>query len=466
VRDSAYLRYNQLDISAYHMLQLSYRSDAKAIVELRKDHRQGPLLGSTRLPAAQETGAFTMALNAPAGRHDLFFVFYLPGEAKLSLEKFTFGTEHERSPALVALQDSIRSIAPVYMPIMRELPEDRRRASFVFERGNWLVHGSEVQAGVPGSLNTFEGYPANRLGLALWLLSEDNPLTARVTVNRFWEQLFGYGLVRTPEDFGTQGEAPTHPELLDWLALRFVREYDWSMKRLIKEIVMSGTYRQSSVVSEELYRADPQNRWLARGPRYRLSAEQVRDQALAVSGLLSDKMYGPPVMPEQPEGIWNTIRHVMRWRTSEGEDRYRRAVYTYLRRSSPYPSLITFDSPSRNFCVSRRIRTNTPLQALTTLNDPVYFEAARALAARSADVSDADSRLAGIYKFALGRKPAPAKQQRLLAYYRQTEAAYRNKEVAEIERLTGTMLEATPENAALVMASNVVMNLDEFLTKE
>ncbi|MFP4094541.1 MAG: DUF1553 domain-containing protein [Cyclobacteriaceae bacterium] len=469
VQDSAYLRYNQLDLRDRNMLQVTYSSDVEAIIEMRQGRWNGPLLGRARLPSGQDSRkerGYSFAIKPAPGTQDIFFFFRLPKPGQFHLKQFTFEGNAPGMPAEVhALQDSLRQLAPVYMPIMREMPEDRKRESFVFERGNWLVHGDIVQPEVPQSLNAFEGYPPDRMGLAHWLLSKENPLTARVTVNRLWEQLFGYGIVRTLEDFGTQGAVPSHPELLDWLALRFMHEHQWRMKSLIKDMVMSATYRQSSQVTPELYEADPQNKWLARGPRFRLSAEQIRDQALAVSGLLSDKMYGPSVMPEQPEGIWNTIRHVMQWRVSEGEDRYRRALYTYWRRSSPYPSMITFDSPNRGLCVSRRIRTNTPLQALTTLNDPVYFEAAQALAAQAADQQEAEARLSEIYRLALGKLPAENKKQSLLKYYQKTEAAYRAKS-EEVAQVVGTQLEATPANAALVMASNVVLNLDEFISKE
>ena len=221
----------------------------------------------------------------------------------------------------------------------------------------------------------------NRLGLAHWLVDEANPLTARVAVNRAWEQFFGRGMVETSEDFGTQGAQPSHPELLDWLATEFVKQ-GWRMKPLHKLIVTSATYRQSSAVSPALVERDPYNRLLARGPRFRLEAEMVRDVALAASGLLSRKIGGPSVFPPQPDGIWDIPYSSEKWTLSEGEDRYRRGIYTFIRRSAAYPSFMTFDATSREFCTVRRVRTNTPLQALTTMNDEAFFEAARALAAR------------------------------------------------------------------------------------
>ncbi len=246
-------------------------------------------------------------------------------------------------------------------------------------------------------------------------------------VNRFWEQLFGRGLVETLEDLGSQGAKPTHPELLDWLALRFMNENQWSVKKLLRELVLSATYRQSSEVSEELLEKDPYNMLLARGARVRLSAEQVRDQALSASGLFSPKLFGPSVMPPQPDGVWQVIRNVVKWRNAENEDRYRRALYTYWRKSSPYASFITFDAPSREMCLSRRIRTNTPLQALVTLNDPVYLEAAQGLAWQMKQVAayNPEVSIREGYRRLTGRAPSEERATLLLDYYWQSIRHYR-----------------------------------------
>ncbi|MCA9261522.1 MAG: DUF1553 domain-containing protein, partial [Planctomycetales bacterium] len=222
----------------------------------------------------------------------------------------------------------------------------------------------------------------DRLAMARWLVSGQHPLTARVLVNRVWQELFGLGLVETAEDFGSSGAAPSHPLLLDHLAVKFQEGWSWSLKRLLREIVLSAAYRQTHRVSADAYASDPRNRWLARGPRTRLTAEMVRDQALAVSGRLSRKRYGPPVMPPQPAGVWQSVYSGAQWQTSEGEDRFRRAIYTYWKRTSGYPSMLTFDAPSRDICVARRMPTNTPLQALATLNDEAYVELAHGLAER------------------------------------------------------------------------------------
>ena len=370
----------------------------------------------------------------------------------------------------LALLDQKKQIRPSRTPIMQDLPPDSSRATFVFERGNWLVHGKEVQPDVPDILPPMEeAFPKNRLGLAKWILSQENPLTSRVIVNRFWEQIFGYGLVKTLEDFGTQGDKPSHPALLDWLAYQFSHDLNWDTKALIKMMVMSHTYQQKSTVSADLLEKDPQNRLLARGPRVRLSAEQIRDQALAVGGLLSRKMYGPSVMPPQPEGVWNTIRHVMKWRTSKGEDKYRRALYTYIRRSSPYPSFLTFDAPNRDICVSRRIRTNTPLQALVTLNDIVYLEAAQALASRaSAESQSMESTIKTAYKLAIG-KEINTKKLEALSAFADKNYTYYQEHPEDAEKLLSLPKDDGTDPvylATLTSVSNVIMNLDEFITKE
>jgi hypothetical protein len=308
--------------------------------------------------------------------------------------------------------------------ILRELSPDQRRETHIELRGNFMDPGEKVEPGVPAALHPFpEGAPRNRLGLARWLVDKNNPLTARVTVNRFWARLFGVGIVETEEDFGNQGALPTHPKLLDWLATEFMR-LDWDMKAIQKAIVMSATYRQTSDGTAEAVEHDPRNQLLARGPRVRLTAEEVRDQMLAVSGLLSEKMYGKPVMPLQPENVWQVVYSGDRWETSEGEDRYRRAIYTMMRRTSPYPSMITFDAPSGEVCTMRRVPTNTPLQALVTLNDPIALEAAQHLAARAQKDSAGDPArvIDRAYRLVLARPPTAAEAARLERLHEQARA--------------------------------------------
>jgi hypothetical protein len=347
---------------------------------------------------------------------------------------------------------------------MVELEGSHKRTTQMFERGNWMVKGDTVKPGVPDILNPMpEEYPENRLGLSRWIMSKENPLTARVMVNRLWAEIFGTGIVETLSDFGSQGYLPSHPELLDWMALQFINENEWSIKKQLKQIVMSATYQQSSNVSPDLQRLDPKNRLLARGSRVRLNAEQIRDQALAVGGLLSKKMYGPSVMPPQPEGLWQVVYSGLEWKTSEGEDRYRRALYTYWRRTNPYPSLIAFDAPSREVCVTERVNTNTPLQALVTLNDPVYVEAAQGLAERILEKTptDIDEKLKTGYRMAMFRAINEKKLNELKFLYQQTKDHFR-EHPQEVEELTG---KKDVELATLTIVSNAIMNLDEFLTK-
>ncbi len=359
-------------------------------------------------------------------------------------------------------------IKPSRTPVMEELPSDSTRKTHLFVRGNWMVHGQEVFPQTPKALTQLpKGAPTTRLSLARWLVSPQNPMTARVMVNRFWEQLFGRGLVETLEDFGSQGAKPTHPELLDWLALRFMNENQWSVKKLLREVVLSATYRQSSELSEELLEKDPYNMLLARGARVRLSAEQVRDQALSASGLFSPKLFGPSVMPPQPDGVWQVIRNVVKWRNAENEDRYRRALYTYWRKSSPYASFITFDAPSREMCLSRRIRTNTPLQALVTLNDPVYLEAAQGLAWQMKQVTalNPEVSIREGYRRLTGRTPSQERATLLLDYYRQSVRHYRTSPRDVLKFLTMDYPK-TPHLAALTATANVMLNMDEVLTKQ
>ncbi|MBC6954384.1 MAG: DUF1553 domain-containing protein [Leptolyngbya sp. PLA2] len=358
------------------------------------------------------------------------------------------------------------------LPIMREQSVEERRTTRRMERGSFLSPAEVVEAGAPSAFHAWpEGAPRDRLGFARWLTDDANPLTARVAVNRVWEQLFGAGLVETSEDFGVQGTLPSHPELLDWLATGLVRD-GWSVKRLVRSIVMSATYRQSSVATAAALERDPGNRLLARGPRFRLDAETIRDQSLAVSGLLSRKMYGPSVFPPQPEGVWSIVYNADRWETSGGEDRYRRALYTFWRRTSPHPMLTTFDAPSREFCLPRRIRTNTPLQALVTMNDPALVEAAQALARRlvAEGGADAASRARYAVRLCLARAATEREVERLVALFESESAHYRERP-GDAAALATDPLGPLPEGvdaaeaAAWTAVANVLLNLDEFLTR-
>lgn len=373
---------------------------------------------------------------------------------------------------IAKLKGERAGVKPVATPILRELAEKKRRVTKVLNRGNFLDQTEVVDASVPSALHAWpNGLPKNRLGLAQWICSPENPLTARVAVNRVWAQMFGAGIVETLEDFGSQGAPPSHPELLDWLAVDFM-ENGWSFKKLIKKIALSATYRQSARASAELAKRDRFNRLLARGPRFRMEAEMLRDQALAVSGLLSSKMFGPSVMPYQPPGLWKSTYSNDDWVTSPGEDRYRRGLYTFLKRTTPYPEAILFDATSRETCTLRRPRTNTPLQALITLNDPVFVECAQALARKMAlkGGEKLDGQIAFGLREALLREPRAEEISELAGLYRRRIEEGKADKTA-MEKLATDPLGPLPAGmdaahaAALTAVANVILNLDEFVTK-
>jgi len=374
---------------------------------------------------------------------------------------------------LATVKKQVTDMKPAsIVPIMRELAEGKRRVTKLQFRGNYLDLGDEVTPGTPGC---FPELPADaktdRMALAKWLMDENNPLTARVFVNRFWEQIFGVGLVATSEDFGSQGDQPSHPELLDWLATELIR-LKWDQKAFLKLLVTSATYRQSSKVTPEMLARDPDNRLLARGPRVRLSAEMVRDQTLAVAGLLSAKMFGAPVKPPQPTlGLNAAFGSAVDWQASTGDDKFRRALYTTWRRSNPYPSMATFDAPNREVCTLRRDRTNTPLQALVTLNDPVYLEAAQALARRVVGGgTDPEQRVAFAFRACLSRPPSDVEVKRMVKLYEQSLVDFLNDEAAA-KKMATEPIGAAPEGAnvaelaAWTVVSNVLLNLDEMFMK-
>ena len=374
---------------------------------------------------------------------------------------------------LAALEKQLAELKPgTTVPVMRELPANARRKTNIQMRGNFMDLGPEVSEGTPAAFPPLpDGAPRNRLALARWLVSPDNPLTARVIVNRYWEQIFGIGLVSTSEEFGAQGELPTHPELLDWLASELVGE-GWNLKQFLKLLVTSATYRQSSKVTPELLQRDPDNRLLARGPRFRLPAETVRDQALFVSGLLSPKLFGPPVKPPQPSlGLSAAFGSGIDWQTSTGDDRYRRALYTTWRRSNPYPSMATFDAPNREVCTVRRSRTNTPLQALVTLNDPVYVETSQALGRRAANGGKTiDDKVRHAVRVCLSREPNAAELRRLAQLFESSRSAYGHDRVKAQKMATDPIGPVPPgsdvaELAAWTVVGNVLLNLDEMFMK-
>ncbi len=393
----------------------------------------------------------------------------------------------EADPELVKARNLVKSlrrdldaITPVTTPVMRELPPEKRRTTRIHIRGNFLDLGDEVGPGAPAAFPPIGSDSPNRLDFARWLVSHENPLTARVLVNRLWEQLFGVGLVETSEEFGLQGELPSHPELLDWLAVEALHRH-WDMKQLVREIVLSATYRQSSSAPAELIARDPNNRLLARGPRFRLEAELVRDHALSASGLLSQKMEGPSAKPPRPRlGLTAAFGGSTDWDASQGEDRYRRGIYTYWQRSIPYPSMDTFDAPNREVCTVRRTRTNTPLQALVTLNDPVYVEAAQALAQRTLnDVPATDAlpaskltrnRISHAFRLCTTRVPLSEEVDVLVNSLNRMRQRYADDREAAAQ-MAGSVrnFPETPDDvvelAAWTVLSNVLLNLDETLTR-
>ncbi|MEQ9066077.1 MAG: DUF1553 domain-containing protein, partial [Gimesia chilikensis] len=351
------------------------------------------------------------------------------------------------------------------------------KEAFDLKRGQYDQKGDKVDRKTPSQFPAMAAeWPVNRLGLAKWLVDPSHPLTSRVAVNRFWQQLFGTGIVETSEDFGNQGAVPSHPELLDWLSIDF-QEHQWDVKRLMKQLVMSATYRQNSSVTPELYQQDPENRLLARGPRFRLDAEMLRDQALAVSGLLVPKVGGPSVKPPQPDGLWYAVGYsgsnTVRFKQDTGPEKvFRRGLYTFWKRTSPPPEMSTFDAPSREACTMRRERTNTPLQALLLLNDPQYMEAARAFGERMMKEGgpSPEERIKFAYTMATGHPISTENltlikqtfDDMLAEYQKAPEAA---KELIAVGESKPDEKLNPQELAAWTMVGNLILNLDEVLNK-
>jgi hypothetical protein len=330
---------------------------------------------------------------------------------------------------------------------MQELP--RPRTTHLFQRGDILRPGEVTQPHTPACLHPMPAGRPDRLGLAHWLASRDNPLVARVTVNRLWGEIFGQGLVATPEDFGVKGERPSHPELLDWLAVEFM-DSRWSLKHVIRAMVTSTTYRQSSKRTPYMQTRDPHNRLLARGPRLRLDAEAIRDNALVIAGTLNSKMGGVPIRPPQPEGLWAKVSlEKQEYVATTGPERNRRGVYVIWKRSSPYPSLANFDATARLTCTVKRSRSNTPMQALTLLNDPVFVEAAQSLASRiiqECDSNAIEERIRFAFRVCTAREPKP-------------------EEIAILTRLYQTQCTSGSKESAWQAVATALLNLDETITK-
>ncbi|WP_145053416.1 DUF1553 domain-containing protein [Lignipirellula cremea] len=448
----------------------------KVVIE-QQAKQEGHTLGAFRLQMSHDPAAARFAalpanivalLRQPSGERDArgqetLATYYRSIAPLLAKER----------KQLASVQKQLAAAKPTTtVPIMRDLAAERQRTTHLQHRGNYLDQGPEVSPGLPEALFPApQGEPFNRLTLARWLIDEKNPLTARVLANRYWEALFGQGLTPTSEEFGSQGEPPSHPELLDFLASEMIR-LNWDRKAFVKMLATSAAYRQASTVEPGAFEQDPDNAFVARGPRFRLSAEMIRDQALAASGLLSHKMYGPPVQPPQPKsGLSAAFGPSVDWKTSEGEDSRRRALYTLWRRSNPYPSMSTFDAPNREVCTIRRDRTNTPLQALVTLNDPVYVEAAQALARRIASHGDtAAERATYGVRLCLARPPHDQELKELLNLYEQAKASFA-EDPASAKTFASEPLGPLPAEAdavdlaAWTVVSNVLLNLDEMFLK-
>jgi hypothetical protein len=359
------------------------------------------------------------------------------------------------------------------IPTVMVMADGAKRDTFLLKRGAYDAPGEKVSAGVPEILPQLRpDWPANRLGLAKWLVDRSNPLTARVAVNRFWQSYFGTGIVKTVDDFGSQGEWPADQELLDWLAVEFM-DSGWDVKALQKKIVMSATYRQDSRITPELLKRDPDNRLLARGPRYRLGPDVIRDQALFVSGLLVERVGGPSVKPYQPPGLWQELAGGKGYVEDKGEGLYRRSLYTYWKRTSPPPFMVNFDSPNRETCTVYEYHTNSPLQALNLMNDVTFMEASRTLAERmmKSGAGTPDERIAWAFRVVMAHDPGTQRQKILTAAYSRFFANYSaNRDAAgefvhEGESPVPQEINSA-ELAAYTNVASIILNMDEAISKE
>ncbi|MDR0792128.1 MAG: DUF1553 domain-containing protein [Chitinophagaceae bacterium] len=480
-RNHAVCRLKNVEQTNKNLLIYRYRSGKNGgDWQIHADNPSGPLIGKIILDTTQR-GDWKIAeadIQPMNGMHNIYFTYQnnnlqKPTDAGALVDWLYFtekfpGKGKPDYEAMKAKYWALLTAAVPTTPVMMDNPSFMHRVSNIFERGNWLMKGDVVQPGVPRSLNPLpKNAPPNRLGLAMWLTDKKNPLTSRTIVNRLWEQLFGTGLAETLEDLGTQGIAPTHPELLNYLSYALMNDYEWSIKKLLREIVMSATYRQDSKATEEMLAKDPFNKFYERAPRVRLSAEQVRDQALCISGMMNDKMLGPSVFPYQPKGLWLSPWNGADWITNKDGNQYRRALYTYWKRTAPYPAMITFDATSREVCTARRITTNTPLQALVTLNDSSYLDMARHFAYRMQTQAGKDiaEKISKGYEMAMYKPIAPKKLEALNNLYKEAYAKMKNDKDKASEMTGQTNEQSNPEMAALVVVANAMLNLDEMITK-
>jgi hypothetical protein len=409
------------------------------------------------------------ALDLPGGIQQILLL--APGELSIEQERELLHAFLERAPELAPERQEIENLRkqkprlPTTL-IMAERPPENPRPTTMHHRGEFLQPTLEVNAAVPEVLHPFPAHaPKDRLHFARWLVSPENPLVGRVVMNRHWAAFFGTGLVRTLDDFGFQGELPSHPELLDWLALEWIHQ-GWSIKAMHRLIVTSATYQQSSAISTELLAKDPQNRLLARGPRARLEAELIRDSALRLSGLLVPKLGGPSVFPPQPGGVTTEGTYgPLQWKVSEGDDRYRRGLYTFMKRTAPYAMFTTFDGPTGEACLPRREVSNTPLQSLTLLNDPVFMETAQTLGRSAAALDGSDeSRAVELFQRVLSRPPEQAELTMILEFFLTQKARLASGDLNP-SAILGAGEDATLERAAWTLVARALLNLDEAITK-
>ena len=451
---------------------VSFSADMRLVVTLKQHYGQGRVIGRPKV-SWSKTDSSLLQID--------------PELVKLAKKKKRNAKQNEKlrkafndscdelqqiEKQLAGVEKMLQELSPDTTLVMTEQDEDRE--TFVMLRGDYESPGDAVKAGVPElfELPTDIERTGDRLELARWLISPNNPLLARVTVNRWWGELFGMGLVNTPEDFGTQAEYPSHPKLLDWLACELV-ETGWSRKKVLRTIVLSKTFQQIAAAPEASFASDPDNRLLARGPRFRLPAEALRDNALAISGLLSDRMLGPPVMPYQPDKIWRSVgRNQPTWKAAESEDRFRRGVYVVCKRAAPYPSFINFDAPNRGSCTVYRARTNTPMQALTLLNDPAYAEMALAFADRILSQTQLDndaSRLNVAFQIAVAREATSFEQKVLGDLLTEERAKLTEAEIKQRTKLPFAAMKLKTDDqrelAAWSAVTSAILNLDESMSQ-
>jgi hypothetical protein len=481
MRKSSWARLKMVGLTGKSTLYIRFRSPVdKGILSFHADNPTSKPFASTLVQQTKD-GWQLAAIplnNHLINRHDIFIHFNSPllkteNDNGIVFDWFCFAPSFpgQSDPSYKkyynVFQQLLNKPDAELTPIMLDNPIDMKRSTYVFERGNWLLKTKQVEADIPSVLRTSTNKINNRLALANWMTNKSNPLTARTMVNRLWEQLFGQGIVETLEDFGSQGALPTHKKLLDYLSYQFMNKDQWSIKQTLKRMVMSATYRQSSITTNLSNEKDPLNKYYSHAPRIRLTAEQIRDQALHVSGVLSKKMYGPSVMPYQPNGIWASPYDGRKWEQSKGEDVYRRAIYTYWKRTGPYPTQINFDGTSREVCVSRRIRTNTPLQALNLLNDSTYWDLSVQFAKRlmNDSTSSLDQKISKAYQLATGNDPSMIKVERLKTLYLTTLNTFKKDQSKIALLIRDSTVNKNAPFAALSVTANAILNLDEVISK-